>query len=102
MDSTAPSAEPPRDSAALAAFAALALLPLVLLAVVGGWSASGVAPTDPAPAAADGPLPDLPASPEDTVVGTELAAGDAQARNAAVAFAAIGPGAPLPFGFAGN
>ncbi len=102
MDSTAPSAEPPRDSAALAAFAALALLPLVLLAVVGGWSASGVAPADPAPAAADGPLPDLPASPEDTVVGTELAAGDAQARNAAVAFAAIGPGAPLPFGFAGN
>ena len=28
MDSAAPSAEPPRDSAALAAFAALVLLPL--------------------------------------------------------------------------
>lgn len=102
MDSAVPSAEPPRDSAALAAFAALVLLPLVLLAVVGGWSATGVAPADPAPAAADESLPDLPASPEDTVVGTELAAGDAQARNAAVAFAAIGPGAPLPFNFAGN
>ena len=48
MDSTAPSAEPPRDSAALATFAALVLLPLVLLAMVGGWSASGVAPADPA------------------------------------------------------
>ena len=77
MDSAAPSAEPPRDSAALAAFAALVLLPLVLLAVVGGWSASGVATADPAPAAADGPLPDLPASPEDTVVGTELEIGRA-------------------------
>ncbi len=47
MDSAVPSAEPPRDSAALAAFAALVLLPLVLLAVVGGWSATGVAPADP-------------------------------------------------------
>jgi len=102
MDSAAPTAEPQRDSAALVAFAALVLLPLGLLAMVGGWSAPVATPSVEVRAAGTQPVPDLPASPQDTVVGSELAAGDAQARNAAVAFAAGGPGEPRPFTFRGS
>ena len=47
-------------------------------------------------------VPDLPATGEDTVILSQLAAGDAQARNAAVGFAAAGPGKATPFSFRGS
>lgn len=47
-------------------------------------------------------LSGLPANGSDTVVLSELAPADAQARNAAIAFAAIGPGNARPFDFRGN
>ena len=47
-------------------------------------------------------VPDLPATGEDTVILSQLAADDAQARNAAVGFAAAGPGKATPFSFRGS
>ena len=83
--------------APFAALTALVLLPLLLLAIF-----------QPHPAreqrqvkATEQPLvmPDLPASAEDTVLTSELAADDAQARNAAVPIdaAALSPIAPFVF-----
>ena len=92
-----------RDWAPHLAFAALVLLPVLLLALAGGHRA----PSDEAGSAATGstrPLevPDLPAAADDTVVLSQLDAQDAQARNAAVAFASVGPGTALPFAFRGS
>ena len=47
-------------------------------------------------------VPDLPATGEDTVILSQLAADDAQARNAAVGFAEAGPGKATPFSFRGS
>ncbi len=47
-------------------------------------------------------MPDLPATGDDTVVLSDLPVGVAQARNAGVAFAAMGPGSASPFTFRGS
>ncbi|MEC7162214.1 MAG: cell wall hydrolase, partial [Pseudomonadota bacterium] len=93
---------PPDDRGSLAAFAALTLLPFALLALMGGLPAPTASSPPISPVEAAEPMPDLPASPEDTVVFSELTATDARARNAAVEFAAVGPGTPSPFRFDGS
>ncbi|WP_306096990.1 cell wall hydrolase [Qipengyuania flava] len=102
MDRAAPALPPHDDRGPLAAFAALTLLPFALLALMGGLSTPAASPPPIAPVETAGPMPDLPASPEDTVVLSELTATDARARNAAVEFAAVGPGTPSPFRFDGS
>lgn len=102
MDRAAPALPPPDDRGSLAAFAALTLLPFALLALMGGLPAPTASPPPISPVEAAEPMPDLPASPEDTVVFSELTATDARARNAAVEFAAVGPGTPSPFRFDGS
>ncbi len=102
MDRAAPALPPHDDRGPLAAFAALVLLPIALLALMGGLPAPAASPASVAPVATAEPMPALPASPEDTVVLSELTATDARARNAAVEFAAVGPGTPSPFRFDGS
>lgn len=92
------------DGLPLLAFAALVVLPFVLLFLFGHHRAS--VPRAPetgtsthAPAI---PVPDLPAAGDDTVVLSELAEPDARTRNAAVAFASVGPGKAVPFTFRGS
>ena len=102
MDRAAPALPPHDDRGPLAAFAALTLLPFALLALMGGLPAPTASPPPISPVEAAEPMPDLPASPEDTVVLSELTATDARARNAAVEFAAVGPGTPSPFRFDGS
>lgn len=102
MDRAAPALPPPDDRGSLAAFAALTLLPFALLALMGGLPAPTASSPPISPVEAAEPMPDLPASPEDTVVFSELTATDARARNAAVEFAAVGPGTPSPFRFDGS
>ena len=98
-------ATPPTERGALAAFALVVAVPFALLALAPGATtdrphASASAP--PAAAAVAAPPADLPASSADTVVLSELDPASAQARNAAVEFAAVGPGRALPFAFAGS
>ena len=102
MDRAAPALPPHDDRGPLAAFAALVLLPIALLALMGGLPAPAASPPPISPVEAAEPMPDLPASPEDTVVLSERTATDARARNAAVEFAAVGPGTPSPFRFDGS
>ena len=102
MDRAAPALPPPDDRGPLAAFAALVLLPIALLALAGTLPGPAASPASVAPVETAEPMPDLPASPEDTVVLSELTATDARARNAAVEFAAVGPGTPSPFRFDGS
>ena len=102
MDRAAPALPPHDDRGPLAAFAALVLLPIALLALMGGLPAPTASPPPISPVETAEPMPDLPASPEDTVVLSELTATDARARNAAVDFAAVGPGTPSPFRFDGS
>ena len=93
-----------RESLPLLALAALVLLPFVLLALFGGTSGPVDRPSqDHIPMERPAPgVTDLPATGDDTVILSELTATDAQARNAAVEFAAIGPGRATPFDFRGN
>lgn len=104
MQSAAPPASDTPALPPLLAFAALVLLPFALLVGLGGLPTSRG--TMPAAAAQDAkiaaPLPDLPAAAGDTVVLSDLAPTEAQARNAMVAFAAVGPGKALPFIFRGS
>ncbi|MEC9110202.1 MAG: cell wall hydrolase [Pseudomonadota bacterium] len=102
MDRAAPALPPHDDRGPLAAFAALVLLPIALLALAGTLPGPAASPASVAPVETAEPMPDLPASPEDTVVFSELTATDARARNAAVEFAAVGPGTPSPFRFDGS
>ena len=102
MDRAAPALPPHDDRGPLAAFAALVLLPIALLALAGTLPGPAASPASVAPVETAEPMPDLPASPEDTVVLSELTATDARARNAAVEFAAVGPGTPSPFRFDGS
>ena len=102
MDRAAPALPPHDDRGPLAAFAALVLLPIALLALAGTLPGNAASPASVAPVETAEPMPDLPASPEDTVVLSELTATDARARNAAVEFAAVGPGTPSPFRFDGS
>ncbi|MGY8974348.1 MAG: cell wall hydrolase [Sphingomonadales bacterium] len=104
MDGPAPA---PRDERALTpmlALAGLVLLPFLLLALFGGTPVptSDQRAKDARVETAPMPVPDLPATGGDTVVLSDLPAGDAQARNAGVAFAAIGPGSASPFTFRGS
>ena len=102
MDRAAPALPPHDDRGPLAAFAALVLLPIALLALAGTLPGPAASPPPVSPVGTAEPMPDLPASPEDTVVLSELTATDARARNAAVEFAAVGPGTPSPFRFDGS
>ena len=102
MDRAAPALPPHDDRGPLAAFAALVLLPIALLALAGTLPGPAASPPPVSPVGTAEPMPDLPASPEDTVVLSELTATDARARNAAVEFAAVGPGTPSPFRFDGG
>ena len=102
MDRAAPALPPHDDRGPLAAFAALVLLPIALLALAGTLPGPAASPASVAPVETAERMPDLPASPEDTVVLSELTATDARARNAAVEFAAVGPGTPSPFRFDGS
>ena len=102
MDRAVPALPPPDDRGPLAAFAALVLLPIALLALAGTLPGPAASPPPISPVETPEPMPDLPASPEDTVVLSELTATDARARNAAVEFAAVGPGTPSPFRFDGS
>ncbi|QYJ06517.1 cell wall hydrolase [Qipengyuania flava] len=102
MDETSHPAPAAPDRTPLAAFAALVLLPILLLAALGGFGTPHVEESrEDAPAPLP-EVPDLPAAADDTVVLSELAAGDAQARNAAVGFASVGPGTARPFAFRGS
>ena len=93
-----------RESLPLLALAALVLLPFALLALFGGTSGPVDRPAqDHIPIERPAPgVTDLPATGDDTVILSELTATDAQARNAAVEFAAVGPGSATPFDFRGN
>ncbi|MCP2016031.1 MAG: cell wall hydrolase [Erythrobacter sp.] len=104
MDGPAPAPRDERALAPLLALAGLVLLPFLLLALFGGTPvpASDPRASDAQVETAPMPVPDLPATGDDTVVLSDLPAGDAQARNAGVAFAAIGPGSASPFAFRGS
>jgi hypothetical protein len=104
MDGPAPAPRDERALAPLLALAGLVLLPFLLLALFGHLPvpASDPRATDAQVETAPMPVPDLPATGDDTVVLSDLPAGDAQARNAGVAFAAIGPGSASPFAFRGS
>ncbi|MEC7623691.1 MAG: hypothetical protein VYA25_05860, partial [Pseudomonadota bacterium] len=66
MDRAAPALPPHDDRGPLAAFAALTLLPFALLALMGGLPAPTASPPPISPVETPEPMPDLPASPEDT------------------------------------
>ncbi|MEC9150618.1 MAG: hypothetical protein VX400_04560, partial [Pseudomonadota bacterium] len=72
MDRAAPALPPPDDRGPLAAFAALVLLPIALLALAGTLPGPAASPPPISPVETPEPMPDLPASPEDTVVLSEL------------------------------
>ena len=95
-----------RDNFPLYAVGLVLLCTLAALALFGGKAEVDrpqLAQTGASPAKTAAPdLGTLPATGKDTVVLSELAPEDAQARNAAVGFAAIGPGNARPFDFRGN
>ena len=84
------------------ALAGLILLPFVPLALFGSVPATPDQSSPPAIEAEAPALPDLPAGGDDTIILSELSADDAQARNASIDFAAVGPGKATPFGFRGS
>ena len=93
-----------RDFAPALALVGLLLLPFLFL---GLFHQTPHSPVDDREAAVEQVLPlpavpDLPATGEDTVILSQLAADDAQARNAAVGFAEAGPGKATPFSFRGS
>ena len=104
MNGNGPGTRSKRDFAPALALVGLLLLPFLFL---GLFHQTPHSPVDDREAAVEQVLPlpavpDLPATGEDTVILSQLAAGDAQARNAAVGFAAAGPGKATPFSFRGS
>jgi len=104
MNGNVPGTRSKRDFAPALALVGLLLLPFLFLGLFHQTPHSPVHDREaaveqvlPLPA-----VPDLPATGEDTVILSQLAAGDAQARNAAVGFAAAGPGKATPFSFRGS
>ncbi|HCB78632.1 MAG TPA: hypothetical protein DEP68_07630, partial [Erythrobacter sp.] len=93
MNGNGPGTRSKRDFAPALALVGLLLLPFLFLGLFHQTPHSPVHDREaaveqvlPLPA-----VPDLPATGEDTVILSQLAADDAQARNAAVGFAAAGP-----------
>ncbi len=104
MNGNGPGTRSKRDFAPALALVGLLLLPFLFL---GLFHQTPHSPVDDREAAVEQVLPlpavpDLPATGEDTVILSQLAADDAQARNAAVGFAAAGPGKATPFSFRGS
>ncbi|HAG35513.1 MAG TPA: cell wall hydrolase [Erythrobacter sp.] len=104
MNGNVPGTRSKRDFAPALALVGLLLLPFLFL---GLFHQTPHSPVDDREAAVEQVLPlpavpDLPATGEDTVILSQLAADDAQARNAAVGFAAAGPGKATPFSFRGS
>ena len=104
MNGNGPGTRSKRDFAPALALVGLLLLPFLFL---GLFHQTPHSPVDDREAAVKQVLPlpavpDLPATGEDTVILSQLAADDAQARNAAVGFAAAGPGKATPFSFRGS
>ncbi len=104
MNGNGPGTRSKRDFAPALALVGLLLLPFLFLGLFYQTPHSPVHDREatgeqvlPPPA-----VPDLPATGEDTVILSQLAADDAQARNAAVGFAAAGPGKATPFSFRGS
>ena len=104
MNGNGPGSRSIRDFAPALALVGLLLLPFLFLGLFHQTPHSPVHDREaaveqvlPLPA-----VPDLPATGEDTVILSQLAADDAQARNAAVGFAAAGPGKATPFSFRGS
>ena len=104
MNGNGPGTRSKRDFAPALALVGLLLLPFLFLGLFHQTPPSPVHDREaaveqvlPLPA-----VPDLPATGEDTVILSQLAADDAQARNAAVGFAAAGPGKATPFSFRGS
>ena len=104
MNGNGPGTRSKRDFAPALALVGLLLLPFLFLGLFHQTPHSPVHDREaavkqvlPLPA-----VPDLPATGEDTVILSQLAAGDAQARNAAVGYAAAGPGKAPPFSFRGS
>ena len=104
MNGNVPGTRSKRDFAPALALVGLLLLPFLFLGLFHQTPHSPVHDREaaveqvlPLPA-----VPDLPATGEDTVILSQLAADDAQARNAAVGFAAAGPGKAPPFSFRGS
>ncbi len=104
MNGNGPGTRSIRDFAPALALVGLLLLPFLFLGLFHQTPHSPVHDREaaveqvlPLPA-----VPDLPATGEDTVILSQLAADDAQARNAAVGFAAAGPGKATPFSFRGS
>lgn len=104
MNGNVPGTRSKRDFAPALALVGLLLLPFLFLGLFHQTPHSPVHDREaaveqvlPLPA-----VPDLPATGEDTVILSQLAADDAQARNAAVGFAAAGPGKATPFSFRGS
>lgn len=91
-----------RENAPLYGVAAILLLAFVGLAIAGNPAAAS-RETAQSGLAAEVPIEALPASGEDAqVVSSQLDAGDAQSRNAAVAIVEGGPGSAAPFAFEGS
>ena len=104
MNGNVPGTRSKRDFAPALALVGLLLLPFLFL---GLFHQTPHSPVDDREAAVEQVLPlpavpDLPATGEDTVILSQLAADDAQARNAAVGFAEAGPGKATPFSFRGS
>ena len=104
MNGNGPGTRSKRDFAPALALVGLLLLPFLFLGLFHQTPPSPVHDREaaveqvlPLPA-----VPDLPATGEDTVILSQLAADDAQARNAAVGFAEAGPGKATPFSFRGS
>ena len=104
MNGNGPGMRSKRDFAPALALVGLLLLPFLFLGLFYQTPHSPVHDREatgeqvlPPPA-----VPDLPATGEDTVILSQLAADDAQARNAAVGFAEAGPGKATPFSFRGS
>ncbi|MEC7888762.1 MAG: cell wall hydrolase [Pseudomonadota bacterium] len=104
MNGNVPGTRSKRDFAPALALVGLLLLPFLFLGLFYQTPHSPVHDREatgeqvlPPPA-----VPDLPATGEDTVILSQLAADDAQARNAAVGFAEAGPGKATPFSFRGS
>ncbi|WP_417319285.1 cell wall hydrolase [Erythrobacter aureus] len=93
-----------RDVFPVCVFAGLVLLPFLVLAIfardarVEATGLDEVAMT----ITPDIAIADLPGAADDTVILSELESNDARARNAAIDFAAAGPGTASPFGFRGS
>ena len=104
MDTPEPPASRLRDALPLLAFVALVALPVLLLSALGSAPRDEATREDSAaqPGTSVRAMPVLPATGTDTVVLSDLDAGDALARNAAVEFAAVGPGQATPFAFRGS